>query len=131
MQPHLFGECVQKETAGVQICTRQATQLKEPSANRGDCIHSRDLNERLNKFYTSRATLWREPRLLLRCDTRRLQRRKSRSRVCRRWHARQRYIALFARRFRRFRGREFLKARIISQRIEHGIEPEQRGSEPR
>src|SRR5215468_5341271 len=31
--------------------------------------------------------------------------------------------------FRRFRGREFLKARIIPQRIEHWIEPEQCGSE--
>ena len=30
---------------------------------------------------------------------------------------------------RRFRGREFLKARIIPKRIEHGIEPEQRGRE--
>jgi hypothetical protein len=31
--------------------------------------------------------------------------------------------------FRRFRGGEFLEARIIPQRIEHGIEPEQSGSE--
>jgi len=31
--------------------------------------------------------------------------------------------------FRCFRGREFLEARIIPQRIEHRIEPEQRGSE--
>jgi hypothetical protein len=28
----------------------------------------------------------------------------------------------------RFRGGEFLEALIIPQRIEHGIEPEQRGS---
>ena len=31
--------------------------------------------------------------------------------------------------FRRFRGGEFLEARIIPQRIEHRIEPEQGGSE--
>jgi hypothetical protein len=31
--------------------------------------------------------------------------------------------------FRRFRGRQFLEARIIPKRIEHGIEPKQRGSE--
>src|SRR6516165_6874928 len=36
---------------------------------------------------------------------------------------------LFVRRFPSFRGREFLEARIIPQRIEHWIEPEQRGSE--
>jgi hypothetical protein len=36
-------------------------------------------------------------------------------------------LALFVRRFRRGRG-EFLEARIIPQRIEHWIEPEQRGS---
>ena len=33
--------------------------------------------------------------------------------------------------FRRGRFAELLKARIIPQRIEHGIEPEQRGSERR
>src|SRR5437867_13248841 len=31
--------------------------------------------------------------------------------------------------FRRARGGEFLKARILPERIEHRIEPEQRGSE--
>jgi len=31
--------------------------------------------------------------------------------------------------FRRSRGDEFLEARIIPERIEHGIEPEQRSSE--
>jgi hypothetical protein len=36
--------------------------------------------------------------------------------------------ALFFRRFRRARC-EFLEARIIPERIEHRIEPEQRGSE--
>jgi len=36
--------------------------------------------------------------------------------------------ALFVRRRRYGRG-EFLEARIIPERIEHGIEPEQRGSE--
>ena len=38
-------------------------------------------------------------------------------------------VALFVPRFRRGRGGEFLKTRIISERIEHRIEPEQRGSE--
>jgi len=33
--------------------------------------------------------------------------------------------------FRHFRGREFLEGRIVPQRIEHSIEPEQRGSERR
>jgi len=37
--------------------------------------------------------------------------------------------ALSARRFRRGRGDEFLEARIVAERIEHGIEPKQRGSE--
>jgi hypothetical protein len=37
-------------------------------------------------------------------------------------------IALFVRRFRCSRS-EFLKSRIIPERIEHRIEPEQRGSE--
>ncbi len=37
--------------------------------------------------------------------------------------------ALFFRRFRRFRGDEFLEARIIPQRLEHWIELEQRGSQ--
>jgi hypothetical protein len=32
----------------------------------------------------------------------------------------------FALLFRRFRGREFLEARIVRQRVEHGIEPEER-----
>jgi hypothetical protein len=36
---------------------------------------------------------------------------------------------LICTRFRRFRGDEFLKARIIPQRIEHWVEPEQRRSE--
>ena len=36
--------------------------------------------------------------------------------------------ALFVRRLRCFRLREFLEARIIPERIEHWIEPEQRGS---
>ena len=40
-----------------------------------------------------------------------------------------RRVFLFARGFRRGRGSEFLEARIISERIEHGIEPEQRRSE--
>jgi hypothetical protein len=31
--------------------------------------------------------------------------------------------------FRRFRGDEFLEARIVPERIEHWIEPEERGSE--
>ena len=35
--------------------------------------------------------------------------------------------ALFIRGVRRFRGGEFLKARIVSQRIKHWIEPEQCG----
>jgi hypothetical protein len=35
------------------------------------------------------------------------------------------HVVSFATRFRRFRGDEFLKARIIPQRIKHGIEPEQ------
>jgi hypothetical protein len=34
-------------------------------------------------------------------------------------------VALFVRRFRRGRSGEFLKVRIIPERIEHGIEPEQ------
>jgi hypothetical protein len=38
-------------------------------------------------------------------------------------------VALFVRHFRRGRGNEFFKARIISKRIEHRIEPEQRRSE--
>jgi hypothetical protein len=33
-------------------------------------------------------------------------------------------IALFVHGFRRFRGSEFLEARIIPKRIEHWIEPE-------
>jgi hypothetical protein len=37
-------------------------------------------------------------------------------------------IALFVRRFRCSRS-EFLETRIVAERIEHGIEPEQRGSE--
>jgi hypothetical protein len=32
-------------------------------------------------------------------------------------------VVLFVRRFRRFRGGEFLEARIIPKRIEHWIEP--------
>ena len=40
-----------------------------------------------------------------------------------------RRVFLFARRFHRGRGSEFLEARIISERIEHGIEPEQRGGQ--
>ena len=38
-------------------------------------------------------------------------------------------VALFVRRFRRGRAGKFLEARIIPERIEHGIEPEQRRSE--
>jgi hypothetical protein len=38
------------------------------------------------------------------------------------------FVRPFSILFRRFR-REFLEARIILQRIEHWIEPEQRGSE--
>jgi hypothetical protein len=38
-------------------------------------------------------------------------------------------VALFIRRVRRGRLGEFLEARIIPKRIEHGIEPEQRRSE--
>jgi len=38
-------------------------------------------------------------------------------------------VVLFVPRFRRFRGDEFLEARIIPERIEHRIEPEQRRSE--
>jgi len=34
-------------------------------------------------------------------------------------------LSLFVRRLRRFRGGEFLEARIVPQRIEHRIEPEQ------
>ena len=40
-------------------------------------------------------------------------------------------VALFVRRLRRGRLGEFLEARIIPERIEHGIELEQRGSERR
>jgi hypothetical protein len=40
-----------------------------------------------------------------------------------------RRVVLFVRRFRCGRGGEFLEARIISERIEHGIEPEQRGGQ--
>jgi hypothetical protein len=36
---------------------------------------------------------------------------------------------LFLPRFWRFGGDEFLEARVVSERIEHRIEPEQRGSE--
>jgi len=36
-----------------------------------------------------------------------------------------RRVSLFARRFRRGRGDEFLEARIVPERIEYGIEPEQ------
>jgi hypothetical protein len=39
------------------------------------------------------------------------------------------FVRKFSALFRRFRAREFLKARIIPQRIEHWIKPEQRGSE--
>jgi len=38
-------------------------------------------------------------------------------------------VALFIQRVRRGRGGEFLEERIIPERIEHWIEPEQRGSE--
>jgi hypothetical protein len=38
-------------------------------------------------------------------------------------------VALFVRRFRRGRGDEFLEPRILPERIEHRIEPEQRRSE--
>jgi hypothetical protein len=38
---------------------------------------------------------------------------------------------LFVRRFRRGRGGEFLETRIVSKRIEYGIEPEQRRSKRR
>jgi len=41
-----------------------------------------------------------------------------------------RAVSRIANLFRRFRGHEFLKARMIPQRIEHWIEPEQRGSQP-
>jgi hypothetical protein len=40
-----------------------------------------------------------------------------------------RRAALFVPRFRRGRGGEFLEARVIPERIEHRIEPEQRRSE--
>ena len=39
-----------------------------------------------------------------------------------------RVVSRIANLFRRFRGREFLEARIIPQRIEHWIELEQRGN---
>ena len=39
------------------------------------------------------------------------------------------FVRPFSLLFRRFRGREFLEARIIPQWIEHWIEPEQGGSQ--
>src|SRR4029077_11104400 len=38
-------------------------------------------------------------------------------------------LSLFVRRLRRFRSAEFLEPQIITPRIEHGIEPEQRRGE--
>lgn len=43
--------------------------------------------------------------------------------------ARVHRAALSVRRFRRGRGDEFLEARILSERIEHGIESKQRWSQ--